>query len=235
MKDTVVVITGASRGLGKALAYACAAQGARVVVSAPNTPQNKEAIDVIADEIDGFVVMADVTKESDMQKLAEATIKHFSKIDIWINNAGIWLPRNSIEKIDMKRAHDVFEVNVFGTLYGCRSALAVMKKQGYGTIVNIVSTSALTGRAFFSVYSSSKHAAKGFTDSLREELKEQGSPVKVIGIYPGGIKTNLFDEKKPDDFDDYMNVETVTQKIIDNLLQQNPEEELVIKRPGQKI
>ncbi len=228
MKDKVIVITGASKGLGESLARLLAQLGAKLVISA----RDAEALKKISEDIGSVFVVADVSDEKAVEKIAAEAISKFGRIDIWINNAGVWLPRASVEETDMKRSHDMLEVNLFGTVYGSKSALIQMKKQGYGSIVNIVSTSALTGRPLSAMYSASKHAARGFTDSLREEAK--GTGISVIGIYPGGIKTHLFDEKKPEDFNDFMTPEYVAQKIIDNLLKEIPDAEQILKRPGQR-
>ena len=229
MENKVVVITGASRGLGKAIAQVLASKKAKVVVSG----RDKKDLQQVAKEIGATAIVADVTKEKDVLKLAYDVVAKFGQIDIWVNNAGIWLPRAPIEEVDMKRAHDMFEVNLFGTVYGARAALAQMRKQGHGTILNIVSTSALTGRPLSSMYSASKYAARGFTDSLREEIKGEG--ITVIGAYPGGIKTHLFDEKIPDDYSDYMTPESVAQKIVENLEKTIPETEIIIRRPSQNL
>ena len=228
MEDKVVVITGASRGLGKAIAENFSLKGAKVVISG----RNKSDLDLVSKEINALPVVADVTKEDELFDLVKKTILQYKKIDIWINNAGIWLPNGPVEDIDIKRAHEIFEVNLFGTIYSTRAILPHMKKQGYGIIINIISTSALQGRPNQTIYSASKHAEKGFTDSLREELKDTN--IKIIGIYPGGIKTNLFDEKKPKDFDLFMTPESIAQIIVENLEKQEPETEIVIRRPGQK-
>ncbi len=227
MKDKIIVITGASRGLGECMARILAEKGAKLVVSA----RNKEELTRLAEEIKATVVVADVTRESEVKALAEKTISQFGKIDIWINNAGIWMPKALFEDIDMKKAHELFEVNVFGMAYGSQQAIIQMKKQGYGMIVNIVSSSALTGRALISMYSASKHAARGLTDSIRDELKDKN--ISVIGVYPGGIKTHLFDEKKPEDFKDYMEPQDIAEKIIANLEKETPEPEQILKRQGQ--
>lgn len=217
MKDKVVVITGASRGLGKALAKTLTLRGATVVAS-----------DIVSVEYH-----ADVRCIDDLKKLADNAVKRFGRIDVWINNAGVWLPRMNAEDLDMSRVRDLFEVNVFGMMQGSRVALAEMKKKGSGMIVNIISTAALVGRPLSSAYCASKHAEKGFTDSLREELKD--TDIKIIGVYPGGMKTNLFDEKRPEDFDEYIDPDEVASVIVANLGKENPEENLILKRPGQKI
>jgi len=163
-----------------------------------------------------------------MQELADFAVKKFGKLDIWINNAGIWLPHKPIEETDWKRAYDLIEVNLFGTVYGSKNALFQMRKQGFGSIVNIISTSGLDGKINETAYCSSKFAVRGFTESLIKEV--DGKKIKVIGVYPGGMQTNLFDEKKPKNYKDFMDPNFVAQKIVQNLKLTNPKDKLVIKR-----
>ena len=228
MENKIVVITGASRGLGKAMAEAFAAKKAKVIISA----RDKEELEKLGKEIDATAIVGDVTKEADMQNLVSNTLVKFGKIDIFINNAGIWQPRASVEEVDMEQAHRLIEVNLFGTAYATRAVLPCFRKQGQGVLVNIVSTSALSGRPNSSMYAASKWAARGFTDSIKEELKETG--IKVVGIYPGGIKTHLFDEKAPAEFDDFMAPEYAAEKIIEHIEGPTPEIDFVLKRPGQR-
>ena len=130
--------------------------------------------------------------------------------------------------MDVERVRKVMDVNFFGTIHGSKAALMRMRKQGEGTIINILSTSALEGRANSSGYCASKYAADGFTKSLRKEV--QGSEIKVFSIYPGGMRTNLFDESRPENYDEYMNPSDVAEKIVRNLKAENPEEEFVVRR-----
>ena len=185
-----------------------------------------------AKEIGVYGIQTDVTKEKDVVLLAKHVIARFGRIDIWINNAGIWLPHGPIEEASMSRAHDLFEVNFFGTVYGARAALSYMKKAGSGSIVNIITTSALEGRPFSSMYSSSKWAVRGFSEALKGELV--GTKLRVINVYPGGMKTHFFDEHKPEQYDSYMAPEFVAQKIVENLERALPHEELILKRPVSK-
>ncbi len=226
LKDKVVVITGSTKGLGRSLATAFAKEGAKVVMNG----KDEGELNQVAKDMNVFGVTADVTNEKDIARLAEESVKKFGRIDVWINNAGIWIPHGPIEDIDMARAHQMMEVNLFGTMYGSRSALAVMRKQKSGTIVNILSTSALTGRAGSAAYCASKYAETGFTESLRLETK--GSGIEVIAIYPGGMQTHLFGDKQPADIGTYMSPDFVADTIIKNLRLGNPKEELIIKGPG---
>lgn len=224
LKDKVVVITGASRGLGKALALALAKEGAKLILSA----RAKEELDQLAKQTGGIAVAADVTNEQEILDLAETTVQKFGRLDIWINNAGMWIPHGPIVSLDMQRVHEMIEVNLFGTIYGSKAALLQMQKQHKGTIVNILSTSALEGRAGSSGYGASKYAADGFTKALRKEAEPHG--IQVLAMYPGGMQTHLFDESKPENYQDYMPPETVAEKIVENLKQEEPEAELIIKR-----
>ncbi len=227
LNNKVVVITGGSSGLGKELAIALKNEGCKVVISSSNGSELSKT----ASEVKVAAIKADVTKEGEVEKLGKFAVEKFGRIDIWINNAGIWIPHCPIEELDMKRVHQMIEVNLFGTVYGSRVALIQMKKQGYGTIINIISTSALIGRPGSAGYCASKYAADGFTKSLRLELEPAN--IKVISIYPGGMKTNLFRGQKPLDYDNYMEPSYVAGRIIENLKKKNPKKELIIKKAAE--
>ena len=214
LSGKVAVVTGASKGLGKAVAELLSKEGCKVVVSARSETTQ------LASEIKGLSIEADVRNEKEMKELADKTIKKLGRIDIWINNAGVRIPNSKLEDIDWTRAHDMMEVNFFGTAYGSKAALKHMKMQKSGVIINILSTSALQGRPRLSAYVASKYAVRGFTDSLRNEIREDG--ITVIGVYPGGMKTNFFDEQMPEDYDKYMDPHHVAQKIIENLKSDKP-------------
>ena len=123
----------------------------------------------------------------------------------------------------------MMEINFFGVVYGSKVALVRMKKQKAGVIINILSTAALEGKPDLSAYAASKFAALGFTQSLRAEVKLSG--INVISVYPGGMRTNFFDEQKPSDYEQYQDPAIVAKGIIDNLKKDRPEEELILRRP----
>lgn len=223
LKNKVVVITGGTKGIGKALAISFKNNNANVVICGD---REEEFEDVSNKGI--LAVRADVTKEDELNNLLNIVVKKFDHIDLWINNAGIWMPYSSIEETDWKRAHDLMEVNLFGTIYGSKVSLIQMRKQGFGMIMNILSVRALGGIAGASAYCASKYAANGFTQSLIKEV--EGTNIKVISVYPEKIKTNLFDEKKPSNYDEYMDSNTAALEIIENLKKEPPLEVLIIKR-----
>lgn len=222
LKDKVVVITGGTKGLGRALALYFLKENSKVVVCSRDESKPKDLEENIV------WIKADVTAENELQNLANEVVSKFEKIDIWINNAGIWLPHLPIEETDWKRAHDLMEVNLFGTVYGSKVSLFQMRKQGFGLIINIISTSALEGKINETAYCSSKFAVMGFTKSLKKEVFEKN--IKVLEVYPGGMRTNLFDEKIPEKYNEFMDPNQVALKIIENIKKENPEEELIIKR-----
>lgn len=222
-----VVITGGSSGIGKALAKLFTSKGCNVVISAKDEQKLKET----AEELAVTAIVADVAKEDQVENLAEETIKKFGQIDIWINNAGVMRKFSKSERIDMEKAHELFDINVFGLIFGSRVAGRKMAEQGSGVIVNVLSSAALdaTRGENIKMYAASKWAGRGFTDAFRNESKDRG--VSVIAVYPGGTKTNLYDGDVPQNFDQYMEPGYVAEKIIANLELEKPETELIIKRP----
>ena len=219
LKDKIVVITGGSKGLGKAMALSFLKNGAKVAVCSRDEKRPEDLEENI------FWVKADVTKEEELKKLADFVVEKFGRLDIWINNAGILLPRTIAEDFDMEQVRKMFDVNVFGVINGSRVALRFIKKQGFGSIINIISDSAFVARPMSSMYAASKWAVNGFTKSIREANKN----IKIISIYPGGMKTEIFGANKPDNYDDFMDPDEVANRIIENILKDKPKEELIIQ------
>ena len=225
LQDKVIVITGASQGFGKALAKAFKQENAQVVISS----HDKENLERTAQELSVEHFLADVTSFDNVKKLGEYVVEKYGKIDFWINNAGIQIAPSFVEDIDIKKLHNLFEINFFGYFYGCQIALSQMKKQKSGVIININSTAGLDGKPEISAYTSSKFAIKGLTESIRREVKDLD--IKILGVFPGGMQTDIYKEKYPDDLKDYMEVDTVVEKVISNLKSENPEIDFIIKRP----
>jgi len=226
LKDKIIVITGASQGFGKALAKALKQENAQVVISS----HDKENLEITAKELSVDHFLADVTSFENIKKLGEYVVEKYGKIDFWINNAGIQIAPSFVEDVDIKKLHNLFEINFFGYFYGCQIALSQMKKQESGVIININSTAGLDGKPEISAYSSSKFAIKGLTESIRKEV--QSLDIRILGVFPGGMQTDIYKEKYPDDIKDYMEVETVVEKVMANLKLENPEIDFVIKRPS---
>lgn len=226
LKDKIIVITGGSQGFGKSLAKSFKNESANIIISS----NEKENLELTAKELSTDSFTADVTSIEDIKKLSEYVIQKYGKIDIWVNNAGIQIAPSLAEEVNIEKLHHLFDVNFFGYFYGCQIALAQMKKQNSGVIMNINSTAGLDGKPMISAYSSSKFAIKGLTESIRKEVEDLN--IQVYGIFPGGMQTDIYKEKYPEDIKEYMEVNTVVEKVITNLKSDNPEIDFIIKRPS---
>ncbi len=224
LKDKVAVITGAGSGLGKALAETFAKEGARLVLN----DRSADALRGAAEPLGAASLAGDVADEAAVRALGDLAIRTYGRIDIWVNNAGIWTPHVSVEEQDPARMHAMMEVNFFGTFYGSRTAVAAMRKQGSGTIVNILSIRVIDNHAGCSGYTASKAAADGFTKTLRLEVAPAG--IAVVGVYSERIQTNLFEGETQADYDTYMKPSFVAGRIVENLKRDVPESDLIIRR-----
>lgn len=229
LSNKVVVIVGGSQGFGKALAELFIKEGSQVII----VSKNKVSVEKTAREIGAKPFVADVRNEQTLRDVAEAVVNDFGGIDIWINSAGLFMKFPKTELLDMNRAQELFAVNFFGVVLGSRTALQAMKNKN-GIIVTILSSAALdASRAIGAkLYAASKWAVRGYIDALRAENKE--STVKILSVYPGGMKTHLHDEALPADFDNFMDPAYVAKIVIANLQQENPQADLIIKRPSVK-
>lgn len=181
-----------------------------------------------AKELSVDFFLADITSYEDVKKIGKYVSEKYGKIDFWINNAGIQIAPSKFEEVDIQKLKNLFEINFFGYFYGCQIALLAMKKQNGGVIININSTAGLDGKSGISAYCSSKFAIKGLTESIRKE--NQDSEIKIFGIFPGGMQTEIYKEKYPADFEDYMKADYAVDKVMENLKSGNPEIDLIIKR-----
>ncbi len=227
LKDKVVVITGGTKGLGRALVFKFVDTGAKVVATTHREETEKDFPENVV------FVKTDVRSEKEVQNLARTAIEKFGQIDVWINNAGmLYAFSPESEYIDMEKAHEILDVNFFGTVFGCRAALKYMKEVGQGTVVNILSTAALdaTNSKNLKIYAASKWAVNGYLQGLKAENTD--SNISLISVYPGGMQTELWKEYKPEKLPDYMDANSVAEKIVTNLQLENPEKEQIIKRPG---
>ncbi len=215
------VLTGAARGLGAELARELVVRGARVVLSDIDGTDLQD----LAIELDMPSMHCNVTDREQVIALGRAAMDEFGRIDLWINNAGIWMPYVTAEDADMNRAHLLMEVNYFGLAYGMIEAMKHMRTSG-GIILNTLSVRSLKGKALGAAYSASKFAAEGFTQAVRDELKDTN--VKVIGAYPYRMKTGLFGEDKHEDYDQSMEAKDVAKIMLDNLEKENPAERIEI-------
>jgi short-subunit dehydrogenase len=188
LPDQVIVITGATSGIGLTTARKAAKRGAKLVLAARNEDalrQISEALNSQGAQTD--YVAADVAQEDDVRRIAARAIERFGGFDSWMNIAGVGIFGKSeqVSTDDMRR---VFDINFWGIVYGSLIALPHLKSRG-GALINMGSETSDRAVPLQGIYSASKHAVKGFTDSLRVELEQEGAPVSVTLVKPASIDT----------------------------------------------
>ena len=190
-QDKVVIVTGASSGIGLETALAFARAGARVVLAARTQIKLQAVVDAHPELRERLhIVLADVTKDEDVRRLVATTIAQFGRVDILVNNAGIGM-RAAIAETPVDDARSLMEVNVCGPLRCLQAVLPHMRQQGTGQIVNIGSVLSAVVTVRNGVYCASKFALLALTDTLRMEL--HGTGIDVISVLPAYTETPFFD------------------------------------------
>ena len=196
--DQVVVITGASSGIGRATALEFAREGAKTVL----VSRSLEKLERVADEIRSFnpnvlAVPTDVSSPEQVHEMVEKVLSEVGRIDVLFNNAGSSYVGRVEDENFVENAKKMIDVDYFGTVYTTKEVLPVMQKQGSGHIMNMSSVVGRKAFPHFGGYSSVMHAISGFTDSLRQELS--GSGINVSIIHPALTQTPLLNHVKPED------------------------------------
>lgn len=193
LKDSVVVITGASSGIGRAAAIQFARERAALVLAA----RREDILKQVARECElkgseTLVVQTDVTDEEQVEKLGREALERFGRIDVWVNNAGV-TAFGRFEEMPMDIHRRVLETNLFGYIYGARAALKAFREQGAGVLINNGSMVAKVPEPYVSSYVISKHAIRGLGASLRQELAVEGAEdIHVSTVLPATIDTPFF-------------------------------------------
>ncbi|MDX2251973.1 MAG: SDR family oxidoreductase [Nitrospira sp.] len=187
----VIVITGASSGMGEAAARYLAAKGASVVLGARRT----DHIEALAAEIThsggkATAVTTDVTKRDELRKLVDAAVETFGRIDVLINNAGV-MPLSPFDRLKVDEWDQMIDVNLKGMLYGIAAALPHMMEQRSGHVINLASVAGHKLFAGSAVYSATKFAVRALSDGLRQEMASHN--IRTTIISPGAVKTDLLE------------------------------------------
>jgi NAD(P)-dependent dehydrogenase (short-subunit alcohol dehydrogenase family) len=195
LKDKVVIITGASEGIGRAIAFALAAQRARLVLAA-RTQSRLEAVgeELRAMGAEILAVPTDMTSSEQVDALVAKAVATFGRVDILINNVGRGLRKPFVETTNEDWQRLVLE-NLTVAVYGCRAVLPKMEEQGEGLIINIASRSGRVGEANLAAYSAVKHGILGLTKALADE--EGGKGIHVNAICPGPVRTERMENILP--------------------------------------
>jgi NADP-dependent 3-hydroxy acid dehydrogenase YdfG len=191
IEGKVVVITGASSGLGEAAARHLSAQGASVVLGARRT----DRLQTLADELTrrggkALALATDVTQRDQVERSVDTAVKSYGRIDVMINNAGL-MPHSPLERLKVEEWERMIDVNIKGVLYGIAAALRHMKQQKFGHVINVSSVAGHKVTQAGAVYAATKHAVRALSEGLRQEVKAYN--IRTTVISPGAVATELPD------------------------------------------
>lgn len=189
IENKVVVITGASSGLGEATARLLSAEGATVVLGA----RRQDRINTLANSLahaggKALAVTTDVTDRTQVKRLVDAAVRTFARVDVMINNAGL-MPQAPLERLKVDEWDRLIDVNIKGVLYGIAAALPYMKEQKSGHFINVSSVAGHKVGPGFAVYAATKHAVRALSEGLRQEVKPYN--IRTTVISPGAVATEL--------------------------------------------
>jgi 3-oxoacyl-[acyl-carrier protein] reductase len=188
LANRTAIVTGGSRGLGREIARALSAAGAKVLI----TGRERAALDEAAAELGVAALQADVGDAAACAEVVEAAERRFGPVSVLVNNAGVYGPMGPIEDVDFGEWADAIRINLFGTVLMCRAVIPGMRARGYGKIVNLSGGGATAPLPRFSAYAASKAAVVRLTETFGEELRDAG--IDVNAIAPGALNTRLLDQ-----------------------------------------
>jgi NAD(P)-dependent dehydrogenase (short-subunit alcohol dehydrogenase family) len=190
------IVTGATAGLGFAIAQAMVIAGANVAICGRNGEELQRAATSLSTLAHGshqiLAHRCDVSSEAEVNAFVRAALSQFETVEVLVNNAGVQGPIGPAEDIPMDQWRQTFEINFYGTLFACRSLIPRMRSQGYGKIINLSGGGAASPRPFFSAYATAKAAVVRLTENLAEELR--GSRIDVNAIAPGALNTQMLEQ-----------------------------------------
>lgn len=189
----IAIVTGAGRGIGRAIALAYAREGAKLALAARSESELQEVVNAASDlGAEAIAVPTDVTDPQDTERLAQRTVEQFGRIDVLVNNAGISGPMGSLQDNDVADWINTINVNLTGTFLVCRAVIPMMLNRSSGRIINLSGAGATNAWSNMSAYCSSKVAVVRLTEVLAQELDGKGITVNALG--PGSVHTTMWDK-----------------------------------------
>ena len=188
LSGKVVVVTGASMGIGEAIAKAFADHGASVVLLSRDANRAEAARGRVGHNERTLALSCDVRNREEIDRVVSLTLHHFDRVDVWVNNAGHGL-FDSVPGLEMVACRDTFDTNFFGSVAAMQAVIPVMKQQGSGTIINVSSVAGHIPLPFHAVYSATKFAMNAFGKAARVELESAG--IHVLTVCPGYVRTDF--------------------------------------------
>ena len=229
--NKIIIVTGASKGIGREIAKQLAIKGNTIIAN--YNKSEKEILELKKEleekNIKIEIFKADVSKREEASKLVDYAIEKYKKIDVLINNAGVWLA-GDLTECNYDVISNCIDVNTKGPIYMTKAVLPSMYENKEGLIINVCSQASFDSDDFSTVYNASKWAMRGFNRSIQKDVSKKG--IKVTGFYPGFMQTNIF-KKAGNDYDTSTGLETEkVAKAIEFII--NCDEDVIIPEFGIK-
>ena len=215
IKDKIAVVTGGTKGIGRAIAESLLKSGAKVFVCARDKSELKRALEKLSavGEVHGEV--CDVRSEAQVRMMLEECARVFGGVDILVNNAGIGIIGKTVEEMPAEEFEQTLQTNLFGVFYACHHAIPLLKKRGGGYIINISSLAGQNAHPKMAAYNASKFGLNGFTEALMQEVRPDN--IKVSAICPGSVNTFFGGDVPSDDQAWQLQPEDIAQVVLDLL------------------
>lgn len=193
LENKIAVVTGGTKGIGRAIAEILLKAGAAVFVCARDKSELKRALEELSalGKVEGEV--CDVRSETQVKMMLDECVRVFGGVDVLVNNAGIGIIGKTVEEMSAEEFEQTLQTNLFGVFYACHHAIPLMKKRGGGYIINVSSLAGQNAHPKMAAYNASKFGLNGFTEALMQEVR--GDRIKVTAICPGSVNTHFGGEE----------------------------------------
>lgn len=215
LENKIAVVTGGSKGIGRAIAESLLKAGAAVFICARDKSELKRSLEQLSalGKVDGEV--CDVRSEAQIEMMLAECTRVFGGIDVLINNAGIGIIGKTVEEMSAEEFEQTLQTNLFGVFYACHHAIPLMKKRGGGYIINISSLAGQNAHPKMAAYNASKFGLNGFTEALMQEVRADN--IKVTAICPGSVNTYFGGDEPSADKAWQLQPEDIAEVVIDLL------------------